>query len=87
MEELQQVEGIRSVERIVCPTGLEFKVITTVDVDKFEQWKEDEFDPEIYFLEFLESIPGITDIETQTYTKQIMDLNATYDMDDDDFDV
>jgi hypothetical protein len=44
-------------------------VITSVPAgDKFNAWKENGFAPEADFLAKLESIEGITVVETQTYT-------------------
>lgn len=44
------------------------QVITSVDADKFGEWKKEKFDPEEDFLEMLGVIDGISQIETQTYT-------------------
>mmetsp|Transcript_9944 Transcript_9944/g.11033 ORF Transcript_9944/g.11033 Transcript_9944/m.11033 type:complete len:167 (+) Transcript_9944:77-577(+) len=68
-DEIQEVKGVKSVERVVCADCLDFKVITSVSADAFESWKADDFDPEEFFIEMLEAIDGVSDIETQTYTK------------------
>lgn len=45
------------------------QVITAVPAgDQFNAWKESGFAPEAEFLAKLESIDGITAVETQTYT-------------------
>ena len=36
--------------------------------EKFSAWEAQEFAPEKEFLEHLRAIPGITVVETQTYT-------------------
>ena len=41
--------------------------MTSINADKFDEWKKDEFEPEEFFIEMLEVIDGVTDIETQTY--------------------
>jgi predicted TPR repeat methyltransferase len=67
-DDLKQVDGVKSVERIVCGGCLDFKVITSLSADKFGAWEQQGFAPEKEFLEMLEAIDGITVIETQTYT-------------------
>lgn len=44
-----------------------WQVTTTIDADKFNEWKQDSFEPEEFFVEMLEVIDGVTDIEKQTY--------------------
>lgn len=66
IDDLKEVDGVKSVERVVCGGCLDFKVITSIDAEKFEAWEEEEFDPEVYFLEMLEDIDGISSIETQS---------------------
>lgn len=44
------------------------QVITSVDADRFGEWKKEKFDPEEDFLEMVGVIDGISQIETQTYT-------------------
>lgn len=66
LDDLKAVHGVKSVERIVCGDCFDFKVITSLDADKFEAWEETEFDPEVYFLEMLGDIDGISSIETQS---------------------
>eukprot|EP00557_Chaetoceros_sp_GSL56_P013880 CAMPEP_0176483884 /NCGR_PEP_ID=MMETSP0200_2-20121128/4156_1 /TAXON_ID=947934 /ORGANISM="Chaetoceros sp., Strain GSL56" /LENGTH=130 /DNA_ID=CAMNT_0017880315 /DNA_START=163 /DNA_END=555 /DNA_ORIENTATION=+ len=68
-EDLCEVDGIKGVERVVCGDCLDFKVITSVAAEKFEDWKKIKFDPEEYFMEMLTAIDGVSQIETQTYTK------------------
>jgi len=68
-EDLLEVEGVKGIERIVCDDCLDFKVITSVDADKFGEWKKEQFEPEEFFIEMLGAIDGVSQIETQTYTK------------------
>lgn len=72
LDDLKAVDGVKSVERIVCGGCLDFKVITSLDADKFGAWEQNEFDPEVYFMEMLGDIDGISSIETQTYTKMYL---------------
>ena len=44
------------------------QVITSVDADKFGEWKKELFDPVEFFIEMLRAIDGVSQIETQTYT-------------------
>ena len=43
------------------------QVITSISIDKFDGWKKDDFEPEECYIEMLEVINGISDIETRTY--------------------
>lgn len=69
---IKKVDGVLSVERIVCGGCLDLKVVTTLPADKFGGWEEKGFAPEADFLKKLEGISGISVIETQTYTKMPM---------------
>ena len=46
-----------------------FQVITSVSAEDFPKWSKEGFDPEEFFIEMLQAIDGVTQIETQTYTK------------------
>jgi hypothetical protein len=65
IDDLKSVDGVKCVERIVCDSCMDFKVITTFEAEKFTSWEKSGFDPEEYFLEMLQDIDGISDIETQ----------------------
>jgi len=70
-ELLPQVEamaGQKNIQRIVCGGCLDFKVVTALPAEKFGDWEKAGFAPEGKFLAKLNSIPGITQVETQTYT-------------------
>jgi hypothetical protein len=43
-------------------------VIISLPADKFGAWEQKKFAPEEDFLASLKSIPGISTLETQTYT-------------------
>eukprot|EP00559_Dactyliosolen_fragilissimus_P005752 CAMPEP_0184856508 /NCGR_PEP_ID=MMETSP0580-20130426/1697_1 /TAXON_ID=1118495 /ORGANISM="Dactyliosolen fragilissimus" /LENGTH=164 /DNA_ID=CAMNT_0027351585 /DNA_START=12 /DNA_END=506 /DNA_ORIENTATION=+ len=72
LEELKLVDGIRDVERIVCGSCQDFKIVTSVNAEKFGAWEKNKFYPEEDLLEMLKHIDDISDIETQTYTKTSM---------------
>mmetsp|Transcript_10568 Transcript_10568/g.16022 ORF Transcript_10568/g.16022 Transcript_10568/m.16022 type:complete len:137 (-) Transcript_10568:136-546(-) len=66
--DIQQVgEGVK-VQRVVCGTCHDFKVIISLPTKEFKAWGEKNFEPEATFLAKAGEIPGITCIETQTYT-------------------
>lgn len=68
LEEVKAVKGFKKVDRVVCGGCHDFKVITSLPADDFGDWEANDFAPEETFLKKLESIDGITTIETQTYT-------------------
>ena len=69
LSDIKAVEGFQKVDRIVCGGCLDFKVVTSLPAgDKFAAWEASGFAPEEAFLQKLESIEGISTIETQTYT-------------------
>ena len=47
---------------------MDFKVVTALDAGAFGEWEGAKFAPEESFLEKLKAIPGISVVETQTYT-------------------
>lgn len=74
LPEVKKVDGVKSVERIVCGGCLDFKVITSLPADKFGEWEGKEFAPESAFLEKLKGIKGVSLVETQTFTVCFMIL-------------
>mmetsp|Transcript_6419 Transcript_6419/g.14042 ORF Transcript_6419/g.14042 Transcript_6419/m.14042 type:complete len:129 (-) Transcript_6419:151-537(-) len=64
---LSYVPGAQ-VQRIVCSERKDFKVIVKCSVNDFDIWKKTGFSPEVDFLETLEAIPGVSEVESQTYT-------------------
>mmetsp|Transcript_50055 Transcript_50055/g.112460 ORF Transcript_50055/g.112460 Transcript_50055/m.112460 type:complete len:113 (+) Transcript_50055:91-429(+) len=68
LPKIKEVDGCKEVERVVCGTCHDFKVITSLPAFKFTDWEEKQFEPEKEFLEALGEIHGISQIETQTYT-------------------
>lgn len=71
---LKAIDGVKSVERIVCGGCLDFKVITSLEESKFGPWSEGDFKPESEFLKALEGIDGISVVETQTFTVRFVYL-------------
>jgi hypothetical protein len=68
LADIKSVDGVEKVQRVVCGSCLDFKVITSLPADKYGAWEANKFAPEPTFLEKLEAIDGITQVETQTYT-------------------
>jgi len=73
--DVSSVEGVASVQRVVCGGCHDFKVITKLPAAAFETWEKSGFEPEKTFLEKLGKISGITSIETQTYTLEEVKMN------------
>jgi len=67
MGQLKAINGA-AVQRVVCGGCLDFKVITKLPAPSFGDWEKAGFAPEASFLEALKAVPGITSVETQTYT-------------------
>mmetsp|Transcript_11072 Transcript_11072/g.16694 ORF Transcript_11072/g.16694 Transcript_11072/m.16694 type:complete len:138 (+) Transcript_11072:18-431(+) len=65
---IAKIDGVKSVQRIVCGGCLDYKVIIALPAEKFAAWEAAGFAPEADFLAALKAIPGITQLETQTYT-------------------
>merc|ERR1719346_340076 len=69
------VEGVASVQRVVCGGCHDFKVITKLPLKAFEAWEKDSFAPEADFLAAVKGINGVSVVETQTYTLEEVKLN------------
>ncbi|CAL6356702.1 unnamed protein product [Bathycoccus prasinos] len=65
---VKAVKGVKSVQRVVCGGCMDFKVIVALDGDSFGEWEAAGFAPEADFLKEVESIKGIQQVETQTFT-------------------
>ncbi|GKZ01147.1 hypothetical protein MPSEU_001066100 [Mayamaea pseudoterrestris] len=68
LTDVKKVDGFKQVQRIVCGSCMDFKVITSVSADQFEAWEASKFEPEPAYLEKLKAIVGVSQVETQTYT-------------------
>jgi len=75
LAEVSSVEGVASVQRIVCGGCHDFKVITKLPQKAFEAWEKAGFAPEADFLGALKTISGISAVETQTYTLEEVKMN------------
>ena len=68
---MKAVDGVVSVQRVVCGDCQDYKVVTKLDADKFGAWAEAKFAPEAEFLAEIEKL-GVKRIETQTYTLETL---------------
>mmetsp|Transcript_65740 Transcript_65740/g.132320 ORF Transcript_65740/g.132320 Transcript_65740/m.132320 type:complete len:145 (-) Transcript_65740:399-833(-) len=66
--EIKAIDGVKSVQRVVCGGCLDYKIITSVDAAKFGDWEAAGFAPEEKFLAEVSKLEGITTVETQTFT-------------------
>eukprot|EP00811_Abedinium_folium_P013820 NODE_22860_length_691_cov_4.597518.p1 GENE.NODE_22860_length_691_cov_4.597518~~NODE_22860_length_691_cov_4.597518.p1 ORF type:complete len:113 (-),score=37.69 NODE_22860_length_691_cov_4.597518:259-597(-) len=62
------LDGVVETKRVVCGSCFDFKVIICMTADKFGPWSDGGHAPEEDVLAELKSVPGITAVETQTYT-------------------
>jgi len=72
---LSALEGVASVQRVVCGGCHDFKVVTKLPQKNFEAWEQAKFEPEEEFLATLRGISGVSAVETQTYTLEEVKLN------------
>lgn len=68
LPEIKKVSDDATVNRLVCGSCLDFKLMTTVPLDDFGPWEEKGFAPEAEFLEKIKAIDGVSQVETQTIT-------------------
>mmetsp|Transcript_32495 Transcript_32495/g.52285 ORF Transcript_32495/g.52285 Transcript_32495/m.52285 type:complete len:157 (+) Transcript_32495:63-533(+) len=66
--------GKQTVQRIVCNECNDFKVVVKLPLEMFAEWEKRNFAPEATFLEGLRAIPGVSQVETQTYTLEVVNL-------------
>lgn len=68
LTKLKALDGVKDVQRVVCGGCLDYKVITSLDADKFGDWEAAGFAPEAEFLAEVKGIDGVSQVETQTFT-------------------
>lgn len=66
--QIAAVPGVKSVQRVVCGGCLDYKVVVALTADSFGAWEGKKFAPEEAFLAKVKAIPGVSTVETQTYT-------------------
>ena len=65
-----------TVNRLICGSCLDFKLMMTVPLDDFGAWEEKQFAPEPEFLEAIKKIDGVSQVETQTITNMEVSANT-----------
>ena len=68
LPQIKKVDGVKSIQRIVCGGCLDYKVIVALPAEKWGAWEQAKFAPEEEFLAALKAINGVSTLETQTYT-------------------
>merc|ERR1712008_623093 len=68
LPQIKAVSATAKVNRLVCGSCLDFKLMTTVPLDDFGPWEGKEFAPEKEFLAKITAIEGVSQVETQTIT-------------------
>lgn len=59
---LKNIDGVKSVQRIVCGGCLDFKVVVALDASKFAAWEAANFTPETDFLAAVNAVPGESNV-------------------------
>ena len=72
--EIKAVDGVESVQRVVCGGCLDFKVVVAFPEPKYGAWSDAGHAPEEAFLEKIKKIDGVSLVETQTYTLMPVEL-------------
>lgn len=72
--EIKAIDGVKSVQRVVCGGCLDFKVVVALPEPKYGAWSEGGHAPEAAFLEKIKKIDGVSVVETQTYTLMPVEL-------------
>merc|ERR1719469_1219796 len=70
-EYLPQIKAVApgvKVNRLVCGSCLDFKLMTTVPLGDYGGWEEKDHAPEKEFIEKITAIEGVSQVETQTIT-------------------
>ena len=69
---IKEVSPGMKVNRLVCGSCLDFKLMMTVPLEDFGPWEEKGFAPEADFLAAIKGIDGISQVETQTITNEVI---------------
>ena len=71
LPELKKLNGV-TVNRLVCGSCLDFKVMTTVPLDDYGPWEAAGHPPEADVIAKMKAIDGVSLVETQTITNMIV---------------
>jgi len=75
LADVSSIEGVASIQRVVCGGCHDFKVITKLSAAAFGDWEKASFAPEADFLARVKKIKGVESVETQTYTLEEVKMN------------
>mmetsp|Transcript_1551 Transcript_1551/g.1758 ORF Transcript_1551/g.1758 Transcript_1551/m.1758 type:complete len:113 (-) Transcript_1551:202-540(-) len=67
-DRVKSIPGVIRVDRLCCGTGLDFKIIVSMNADSYWSWAEQDHAPESEFLAELRGIEGISNVEAQLYS-------------------
>ena len=67
---IKAVDGVTSVQRVVCGGCHDFKIVVNQPCADHDAWKASDYAPEQEFISKLSAIEGISAVETQEYTCQ-----------------
>lgn len=72
LSEIQKIPGFVSVQRVVCGGCNDFKITIKVKKENFGDWEANKFAPEESFLEAAKGVAGVSGMETQNYTFEVL---------------
>jgi len=72
LPDILKIDGLASVQRVVWGGCNDVKFIIKVKTDKWGDWEAAKFAPEEAFLEAAKGVPGVTGLETQPYTFEVL---------------
>ena len=72
MSKIKAIDKSTTVNRLVCGSCLDFKLMITNDLDAYGPWSETDHAPEAEFIAKLKAIDGVSQVETQTITNMVL---------------
>lgn len=66
--ELKALPGVKSVQRVVCGTCHDYKLIIALEASRYPDFEASGFCGEAQLIDALKEIKGVSGVETQTYT-------------------
>merc|ERR1711862_582941 len=66
--QLRDIHGLLSVQRVVCGSCQDFKIICKMGMDAYDDWASVNFAPEEEVIGALMSVEGVSKIEAQSYS-------------------
>jgi len=72
LPDIQKIDGFVSVQRAVCGGCNDFKIAIKVKKGPWGDWEAKKFAPEEAFVEDAKKVAGVTAVETQAYTFEVL---------------